>query len=308
MRTRPLLMLLGVLALATLGSRAYAEQSPVGGSFDSRMRYVAYNPGQVVHLSTLVGNTMVVSFSATETVMAVAETDTIHLAAVPKGSYLFLKPSAALPLQPVIVLTQRADGSLRRYVFEIETVSSASADDGSNAVYYSVQFTYPADIAAARAAAARAEAARIVALNEAALVRAQAAAATTMMNSERTDPNVGPRNYAYVGQGNRSLEPAAVWDNGYSTVFEFAGNPRIPSIFVVDPDGKEATADYAVNGDTVQIGVTAREFRLRDGHTVLNVYNLGYNTVGGNPGTGTTSPEVVRVVKGDAAAATGDLP
>jgi type IV secretion system protein VirB9 len=79
MRTRPLLMLLGVLALATLGSRAYAEQSPVGGSFDSRMRYVAYNPGQVVHLSTLVGNTMVVSFSATETVTAVAETDTIHL-------------------------------------------------------------------------------------------------------------------------------------------------------------------------------------------------------------------------------------
>ena len=46
--------------------------------------------------------------------------DTIHLAAVPKGNYLFLKPSAPLPLQPMIVLTQRPDGSLRRYVFEIE--------------------------------------------------------------------------------------------------------------------------------------------------------------------------------------------
>jgi type IV secretion system protein VirB9 len=308
MRARFVAMLLGGLVVGGLVPSAHAEQSPTRGTYDSRMRTVVYNPGQVVHLSTMVGDTMVVSFSATETVTAVAETDTIHLAAVPKGNYLFLKPSATLPLQPVIVLTQRADGSLRRYVFEIETVSSASADDGSNGVYYSVQFTYPADIAAAQAAAARVEAARIAALNEAALVKAQAAAATTIMDSEQTDPNAGPRNYDYVGQGNKSLEPAAVWDNGYSTVLEFPGDRRIPSIFVVDPDGKEATANYSVSGDTVQVGVTAREFRLRDGHTVLNVYNLGYNSVGGNPGTGTTSTEVTRVLRSDGTAAAGGTP
>ena len=308
MRSRLALMLLGGLMAGSLIASAHAEQSPLRGTYDSRMRYVAYNPGQVVHLSTILGNTMVVSFSPDETVTAVAETDTLHLAAVPKGNYLFLKPSAALPLQPMIVLTQRPNGSLRRYVFEIETISSATAGDGSNGVYYSVQFTYPADIAAARAAAARAEAARTAAQNEAALVKAQAAAATEIMTSARTDPYAGPRNYAYVGQGSRSLEPAAVWDDGYSTVFEFAGNSRIPSIFVINPDGKEATADYSVSGDVVQLGVTAREFRLRDGHTVLNVYNLGYNTVGGNPGTGTTSPDVTRVLKTDDPAAAGGVP
>jgi type IV secretion system protein VirB9 len=133
-------------------------------------------------------------------------------------------------------------------------------------------------------------------------------AASAIMNSARTDSYAGPRNYDYVGQGNKSLEPAAVWDNGYSTVLEFPGDRRIPSIFFVDPDGKEATANYSVSGDTVQVGVTAREFRLRDGHTVLNVYNLGYNSVGGNPGTGTTSTEVTRVLRSDGTAAAGGTP
>ena len=99
-----------------------------------------------------------------------------------------------------------------------------------------------------------------------------------------------------MAQGDRGLVPLAVWDNGYSTVLQFADNARIPAIFVIDPDGKEATASYSVDGETVQIGQTVREFRLRDGNTVLNIYNLGFDTVGGNPGTGTTSPQVTRVV------------
>jgi type IV secretion system protein VirB9 len=111
-----------------------------------------------------------------------------------------------------------------------------------------------------------------------------------------------------VAQGDRSLAPLAVWDNGYSTVIQFPGNTRIPSIFVIDPDGKEATATYSVDGNTVQIGQTAREVRLRDGDTVLNIYNLGYNTVGGNPDTGTTSASVKRVIDSDNSPNAGDSP
>jgi len=298
----------GLMMACALPSLAHAEQDPMSGSFDTRMRYVAYNPGQVVHLSTIVGDTMVVSFAPTETVTSVAETDTIHLAAVPKGNYLFLKPSAALALQPIIVLTQRADGSLRRYVFEIETVNAASTSNGADGVFYSVQFTYPADEAAAAAVRANAEAARIAQLNQEALSRAEKTAATSILNNQRTDPFIGPRNYRYVAQGDRSLAPLAVWDNGYSTVIQFPGNTRIPSIFVIDPDGKEATATYSVDGNTVQIGQTAREVRLRDGDTVLNIYNLGYNTVGGNPDTGTTSASVKRVIDSDNSPNAGDSP
>ena len=300
---------LTALFLVFIPAMAAAAQVPVSGRYDTRMRYVAYNPGQVVHLSTLIGDTLVVSFAPTETVVAVAETDTIHLAAVPKGNYLFLKPSAALTLQPIIVLTQRQDGSLRRYVFEIETetetVKDAGIGNGANGVFFSVQFTYPADEAAATAARQAAAAAQTAKLNELALVKAQNAAAASLLAQQRTDPFSGPRNYKYVAKGDRSLTPVAVWDNGYSTVLQFPGNERIPAIFVIDPDGKEATASYSVHGNAVQVGQTAREIRLRDGDTVLNIYNLAYNRVGQNPGTGTTSPEVRRVVDNGAGNGSG---
>lgn len=290
------LVMLGGLAGMAMAHGAQADQTPDAGHYDSRMRYVAYNPGQVVHLSTIVGATMVVRFAPDETVTSVAETDSLHLAAVPKGNYLFLKPSAALTLQPIIVLTQRQNGSLRRYVFEIETVDAPSTADGSAGVFYSVQFTYPADAAKAAAARAAADAKKVAALNRLALQRATQTAAQAAFQNDQSNPFAGPRNYKYVAKGDRSLAPLAVWDNGYSTLLQFAGNARIPSIFVIDPDGKEATASYAVNGDIVQLDQTAREWRLRDGGTVLDIYNLGYQSVGANPETGTTSPDVSRVV------------
>jgi type IV secretion system protein VirB9 len=286
----------GMILSAIIPALSRADQMPVSGAYDSRMRYVAYNPGQVVHLSTVVGATMVVTFGATETVTSVAETDTMHLAAVPKGNYLFLKPSAALPLQPIIVLTQRQDGSLRRYVFEIETVTGATTANGANGVYFSVQFTYPQDEAAAYAAAQDAEAVQTARLNQIAAAAAARTAAASILDAQRTNPFIGPRNYRYVAQGDHSLAPLSVWDNGYSTVLQFPGNTPIPAVFVIDPDGKEATATYAVSGNTIQVDQTARELRLRDGDTALNIYNLGYNMVGSNPGTGTTSPDVQRLI------------
>ena len=289
------------MILGALGSRcALAEQMPVGDAYDTRMRLVAYNPGQVVHLSTVVGATMVVSFGADETVTAVAEADTLHLAALPKGNYLFLKPSAPLALQPIIVLTQLPDGQLRRYVFEFETVADATTADGTDGVYYAVQFTYPAEEAAAQAAKAAAEAAQIAKLNAQAAAQAQLTAANDIMTSEMTNPYIGPRNYKYVAQGDHSLAPVSVWDNGYSTVLTFPGNTAIPSVFIINPDGKEATATYSVHGNAVEIDQTTREIRLRYGGTVLNIYNLGYNTVGNNPGTGTVSPIVTRTVSNSA--------
>jgi type IV secretion system protein VirB9 len=294
-------LLLSGVVLASLGPRlADADQIPVGNRYDTRMRLVAYNAGQVVHLSTIVGATMVVSFGSDEIVVAVAETDTLHLAAVPKGNYLFLKPSAALTLQPIIVLTQLPDGHLRRYVFEIETVMDPSTADGAAGVYYAVQFTYPAQEAAAAAAKAAAEAAQVAKLNAQAEAKAQAQATNDIMNSERTNPYIGPRNYRYVAQGDRSLAPVEVWDNGYSTVLTFPGNTAIPSVFIINPDGKEATATYSVHRNTVEIDQTTREIRLRYGGTVLNIYNLGYNTVGNNPGTGTVSPDVTRTISSTA--------
>jgi type IV secretion system protein VirB9 len=42
-----------------------------------------------------------------------------------------------------------------------------------------------------------------------------------------------------------------------------------------------------VHGDTIIATGTAREWRLRDGNTVIEVWDLAYNPVGSTPGTGT---------------------
>jgi len=271
-----------VLVLCVFSVPALADQYPRHDRQDTRMRYVAYDPRQVVHLSTQIGATLVVSFSDKETVSAVAETDTMHLSAAPKANYLFFRPTAALPLQPVVVLTTLPDGKLRRYVFEIETVAAPSLANGVGNVYYSVQFTYPRSTAAAA---------------EGAQTNAQRAAIQYALQKPVTDLDADGRNWRYVARGSRSLTPIAVFDNGYSTVFRFPQNERIPAIFVINPDGKEATAPYSVDGSYAQVGMTAREFRLRDGNTVLDVFNLGYDTMGVNPATGTVSNDVKRVVK-----------
>jgi type IV secretion system protein VirB9 len=284
-----------ILAGLLFSTAAFANEMPQHGELDSRMRYVAYNPGQVVHLSTEIGATLVVGFSDKETVDAVAETDTVHLSAMPKGNYLFFRPTAALTLQPVVVLTTLPDGRHRRYVFEIETVTTPSMANGSSGVYYSVQFTYPLDIAAEDAAqVAVAEKARQDAAKAAEQARTQA-----LLNKPENDPALADRNWRYVARGDRSLTPIAVFDNGYSTVFRFPENERIPAIFVINPDGKEATAPFSVSGGYAQVGLTAREFRLRDGNTVLEVFNLAYDTMGKNPATGTVSPDVQRQVKAE---------
>lgn len=283
-----------VLGLGCLATVALGDQLPRRDQYDSRMRYVPYNEGQVVHLSTQVGATLVVGFSDKETVSAVAETDSVHLASIPKGNYLFFKPGAALSLQPVVVLTTLPDGKQRRYVFEIQTVAAPTMANGATGVYYSVQFTYPEEIQKADAA----KEAVAVQARLAAAASVEQARAQYLLQKPALDPNSTGNNWRYVARGDHSLTPIAVFDNGYSTVFRFPQNERIPAIFVINPDGKEATAPYSVSGGYAQVGMTAKEFRLRDGGTVLDVYNLGYNTMGVNPATGTVSGDVQRVVKG----------
>jgi type IV secretion system protein VirB9 len=283
-----------MLCLAAIATPVLADQFPKRDQYDSRMRYVPYNEGQVVHLSTQVGATLVVGFSDKETVSAVAETDSVHLASIPKGNYLFFKPGAALALQPVVVLTSLPDGKQRRYVFEIQTIASSSMANGVGGVYYSVQFTYPQEMAEADAAKEAAAARE----RQAAVVAAEQARAQYLLQKPTLDPNAPGNNWHYVARGDHSLTPIAVFDNGFSTVFRFPQNERIPGIFVINPDGKEATAPYSVSGGYAQVGMTAKEFRLRDGGTVLDVYNLSYSTMGVNPATGTVSTDVQRVVKG----------
>ncbi|PND17738.1 type IV secretion system protein VirB9 [Ensifer sp. MMN_5] len=284
---------LTIICLLCLAIAAHAEDTPAAGKLDPRMRYLAYNPDQVVRLSTAVGATLVVTFGASETVTAVAVSNSKDLAALPRGHYLFFKASQALPPQPVVVLTVSEAGT-RRYVFSISTKTMSQLTKEQPDLYYSVQFVYPADEAAARQK--QAEKLSIVGRLRADAEYQQRA--QHLLDQPAAIADSGANNFHYIAQGDRSLTPLEVFDNGVSTVFRFPGNVRIPSIYVINPDGKEATANYSVKGDYVEVPAVAREWRLRDGHTVLGIWNSAYDPIGRKPGTGTVRHDVWRVLKG----------
>ena len=280
----------GFLWLGMMGT-ALAIQYPHPGHEDPRVRYVPYQSGNVTDIWTAPGAALTVQFGWNEKVVSVAESDSAYLKVVPVQNYLFIKPTGILPAQPIAVLCKTSDGKLRHYFFQFETVNK-HLGAGEN-VDYAVVFTYPHQAYERRLAKRKAAEAKAVQKE----ARSRLDEARAVMNAATVDQYHGPRNYEYVARGDHQLAPAEVWDNGYSTVFTFPAMQRIPAIFYVQPDGKEATANYSVNGNTVVVPGTAPEWRLRDGHTVLDIYDLKYNPTGATPGTHTISPDVEREMR-----------
>ncbi|CCM79757.1 MULTISPECIES: P-type conjugative transfer protein VirB9 [Rhizobium] len=288
--TKKIFLTLLCLLFAAIGAKA--EDAPTAGKLDPRMRYLAYNPDQVVRLSTAVGATLVVTFGVNETVTAVAVSNSKDLAALPRGNYLFLKARQVLPSQPVIVLTASESG-MRRYVFSISSRALSNLGKEQPDLYYSVQFAYPADDAAARRKEAQERAV-------ADRVRADAQyqrRAEVLLDQPNETFGAADKNWHYVAQGDHSLLPVEVFDDGFTTVFHFPGNIRMPSIYTINPDGKEAVANYSVKGSYIEISSVSRGWRLRDGDTVLCIWNAAYDAVGRRPESGTVRPDVKRVLK-----------
>ena len=58
--------------------------------------------------------------------------------------------------------------------------------------------------------------------------------------------------------------------------------------------GQSADADPTTRGTLLTLHGVFPLLRLRDGKAVLCIVNQGWDAVGRNPATGTTSPDVVR--------------
>lgn len=271
--------LAALLLATTLATPAMALETPTPGRQDKRVRTVAYAPGQVVNLYAAPGATLTIQFGDDESIAQVAVSDSADLKRAQAGNILWFKPTGKMEPQPISVRTLRADGTARLYIFQWQTRDGDNTQATPN-TYFLVRFIYPEDDRKAQQDADRA-------------ARERAAAARAAALLKETPPAV--INRRYVGQGDRALEPA-VWDDGNSTFLRFAGNMRIPTLYVLNPDGKEAVAPYSVEGEIVTVHQTAHGFRLRDGDLVLCIWNQGFSPYGHPTGTGTTSPDVVRTI------------
>ena len=268
--------------LVLLAGRSHAEETPRPGSTDARMRTVDYDPDQVYRLAGLFRTATQVIFAPDESVLHVALGDSIAWEVAVEGNVLFVKPREQHQPTNLMVTTDRA-GITRHYAFELQARGDRTAGVQAEAIYQ-IRFRYPRDEEARKAAAL--SAATTVAHDRVMTLQLQHGAIE------------GPRNLAYSLQGERSLEPSEVSDNGRFTLMRFPGGQTIPAIFMVTEDGTERLTPFDVRGEFVVIHGTASAFRLRRGREVLCIFNEAFNPRAAQTGTLTASSAVDRVAQG----------
>jgi type IV secretion system protein VirB9 len=267
--------------VAAIGVPAGAAETPRGGALDQRVRFISYNPDQIVEITGVIRSTIEVVFSPDETVDKVAIGDSKAWQVVPVRNILFLKPQTTIGPTNLVALTLLKDGSIRSYNFELTDREGPIAVTEKDAMFQ-VRFRYPLD---------EQEAERRV---EHELER--------KLEKNRVDAELdagsreGPINWAYAVQGASAVAPEQVYDNGKTTTLLFPENQPIPAIFSILPDGQESRINTSVEGKTVVVHGVVPEIRLRRGAIVATIYNHGATPNGFDPGTGTTSGQVKRDV------------
>lgn len=263
-----------LLSLALLGvsPAAFALDEPAPGVYDYRVKYVDYNPADVVKIVAHFGYQVNIVLAEGEAVLPkgvyLGDTEAWQFGTL--NNHIFVKPVADFGATNMTVLTNK-----RHYSFQLSSHQSRKGHK-SDDMYFQVNFRYPAD-----------EAARLAAANAAEETK------------RRLGQKATPRNWNYMVQGSEAMAPDGAYDDGTFTYLKFAGNREIPAIFIVNEDGSESLVNRHVEGDTVIVQALGRKFVLRKGNSVTCVFNESFDPVGVANNTGSTVPAVERVIKGD---------
>ncbi len=270
MRRASLVLALGAALLSgpVLAETASAEPA------DQRMREVDYDPARVYRIVGVFRIATQIVLAPDEAILHVAVGDSVAWEVAAEGNVLFVKPRERHQPTNLIITTSRG-GQTRHYAFEL-----VARQNRTEEAAFQIRFRYPDD---ERARAAAVLDAGIAAIDE----------RIVGLKLERGAIE-GVRNLRYSVQGDASLQPSEVSDNGRFTVLRFPANQAVPTIFTVTPDGSESLVPFDVRGEFVVIHATSREFRLRRGRAVLCIYNEAFDAYGVNLGTGTAASDVDR--------------
>lgn len=270
-------LLIPALAFAlAAGPAAAASQG------DPRIRVEPYDFNRVVPIYTRVGEPTLIQFEDDERIVDTPEGmlgmgDAKAWSIGPKGSNIMLKPKSEKPDTKLLVVTTK-----RTYAFEIISVPEKSGAAVTNIL----RFAYPDT--ARKAAEEAAQRAKLV--NE------------RLQKIEAAVIAAGPlqaRNRNYMKQGDESLAPSSVEDDGRFTYMRFDSARPLPTIFKVLPDGDEAMTNFHMDPQTATVIVhdVAGSFVLRYGGAVMAIRNDGFNPDGKINVLGTTVPNAVRMQK-----------
>ncbi len=258
----------GLLCLVVaLGvSPAWGVDEMEGSPFDGRIRYVTFNPDDVVALQAVVGIVTHIVLEPGEVYVTHAFGDGKAWDFAVKANHYFLKAVAANADSNLTIVTDR-----RSYHFSLKLGAATDA-----AATFEVSFRYPdSDARKKREEARRRE------VEEGFAKRREGT------------------NLEYSMSGDLDIAPVNAWDNSEFTYFKFPGNRDIPAIYMVDVEGAESIVDRHSAGAANEIVVVhkvAPRWMLRLGKRALAVWNDAYDAEGRRNLTRTGSPDVNRVL------------
>lgn len=261
---------LALLLCLTLPASAWALETPRASRLDHRVRYVNYDPANVIQLDAVIGVATHIQLEPGETYQYHVFGDSQAYAFTYKNHHLFFKPTAEDADTNLIVITDR-----REYSFRL-----SYSHDRSAPALYKLVMRYPEVEARMKAQAAQ----------KAAVERSLQASAGTM-NWQ-----------TYTRSGNASIAPVHAWDDGRHTWLQFPPETDMPTVYRVTPDGQEVITNYHMADErTMVLHRTSPRWHLRLGNQVLAIHNEAFGLTPVPAHTGTASPAVQRTVKGAAA-------
>ena len=292
-------MAAAMAAMTALAAPASALQDCKPGKEDKRICDVDYSPNNVLRVWGTLRSMTLFQFGPGENNPRIAAADMNVLTFIPDGNVAIVKPkpvpTPAWHIQPIVLLTTLADGTVRAYQIEYDLLDQGPITADSDVTQFAVHFHYPGDVAKAQAAAWRARQAMW------AEQQVKAQLATTGPGSASGGPGT---NCDYVEQHDPEhplpFVPTRVCDDGQSTYLTFPGNMQVPAITIDGPDGKPMVPmqNFDTTGSYQVVHQVAHHFYLRIGDALDCIWKTGpVDPSGYNPGTNTSSPNVVRVLK-----------
>lgn len=258
------------IALAVLSSAASALEMPEFSQFDHRIRSVVYNREDVVQLDTVIGVQTHIQVEDGEKYVTHAFGDSAAYAFATVENHFFIKPKADDANTNLTIVTNR-----RVYNFRL----SFHAKRTDAKAMYSLSYEYP-DTQRKLAEEAR----RVASIDHA-------------FNYQR-----GLENTDYDMWGDLDIAPINTWDDQEFTYFKFSQNTDMPGVYMVDADGNESLVNRSAVGlaNTIYaVQKVSKKWMLRLGERALAVENNSFDPLGVENITGTKSPAVQRVIKGN---------
>lgn len=291
------LLLAGVAVLALAGPAIALDEPRPFDPADPQMRRQEYRPSGRTLLPVTVGRSAIITFSAEEQIKRVVM-GTDGILAAPSANEVQNSPLGNnLPLwaekegrTTIQVVTARVGQPDRVYQF-LAVVTSPVGDADDPKTLTGLIFAYPEDERAKREAEAAANRRAAQERAEAARARREHQAAVA-----RLQQDFSCSNGLYEARGDRAIVPDDACDDGQQIGLLFRGQRQIPAVFLIEPDGSERSVRPTTRGDWLIVPFLREKLVLRMGGSVLEVANRGFDARGRDPGTGTTSPDVVREV------------